>query len=69
MFTDWTQTDPHYFYLRGAIMGCVLTLMVVMPIINELRKRLRRAANAPVSGSTPPAEPECSAIQPKGKTV
>jgi len=46
MFTDWTQTDPHYFYLRGAIMGCVLTLMVVMPIINELRKRLRRAANS-----------------------
>jgi len=52
MFTDWTQTDPHYFYLRGAIMGCVLTLMVVMPIINELRKRLRRAANKvlPVKG-------------------
>jgi len=45
MFTDWTQTDPHYFYLRGVIMGCVLTLLVVMPIINELRTRLRRTAN------------------------
>lgn len=50
MFTDWTQTDPHYFYLRGAIMGCVLTLLVVMPIINELRKRIRRTANAEGEG-------------------
>lgn len=23
MFTDWTMTDPHYFYLRGAIWGAV----------------------------------------------
>ena len=23
MFTDWTMTDPHYFWLRGAIWGLV----------------------------------------------
>lgn len=51
IFTDWTQTDPQYFYLRGMIMGCVLTLCVVMPIINELRKRLRRNANVKAEGS------------------
>jgi hypothetical protein len=49
MFTDWTQTDAHYFCLRGAIMGCVLTLLVVMPIINELRKLIRRTANPPAA--------------------
>jgi len=24
MFTDWTLTDPHYFYTRGMILGVVL---------------------------------------------
>jgi ATP/ADP translocase len=25
VFTDWTLTDPHYFYLRGALWGIVVT--------------------------------------------
>ncbi len=29
MFTDWTQTDPHYFFLRGALWGCVVTSLVI----------------------------------------
>ena len=30
MFTDWTQTDPKYFYVRGVILGVVLTTTVIM---------------------------------------
>jgi hypothetical protein len=28
MFTDWTQTDPHYFYKRGILFGMVLVLVI-----------------------------------------
>jgi hypothetical protein len=24
MFTDWTMTDPHYFYWRGTLYGVVV---------------------------------------------
>ena len=29
MFTDWTQADPKYFYMRGAICGIIWTLVTV----------------------------------------
>lgn len=38
MFTDWTQTDPHYFYIRGVIFGVVITLNIVY-VIYRLKKR------------------------------
>lgn len=28
LFTDWTLTDPHYFYLRGAMWGAVVATIV-----------------------------------------
>jgi hypothetical protein len=27
MFTDWTTTDPHYFYWRGALYGVVVATL------------------------------------------
>ena len=27
MFTDWTLTDPHYFYKRGILLGMVATTL------------------------------------------
>lgn len=28
MFTDWSQTDPHYFYVQGVLFGIVLSIVV-----------------------------------------
>ena len=27
MFTDWTTTDPHYLYWRGALYGVVVATL------------------------------------------
>ncbi len=27
MFTDWTMTDPTYFYIRGALFGTVASTL------------------------------------------
>ena len=38
-FTDWTQTDPHYFYRRGALWGIVATTLfwkLAVPKIQEM---------------------------------
>jgi hypothetical protein len=32
MFTDWSQTDPVYFYLRGMMAGALVTLLLVVPV-------------------------------------
>lgn len=32
MFTDWTNTDPHYFYLRGMLMGAVLVTLLFQAV-------------------------------------
>ena len=39
MFTDWTQVDPHYFYMRGFIAGIVFVLLVIMPMIKLFCRR------------------------------
>ena len=38
MFTNWTSTDPKYFYLRGIIYGVVLATMfwkVAVPFLSQ----------------------------------
>jgi hypothetical protein len=42
MWTDWTQTDPQYFYLRGALFGAVAATMFWTLIVPSLRKLLER---------------------------
>lgn len=32
MFTDWTNTDPHYFYARGFLCGCIATYLFIKAI-------------------------------------
>lgn len=41
MFTDWTQTDPHYFYVRGVIFGCVLSAYVWGVLIPFLKRKFK----------------------------
>lgn len=46
MLTDWSNTDPHYFYMRGALWGIVFATLfwtVVVPWIKrKLEERERR---------------------------
>ena len=41
MFTDWTMTDPKYFYLRGMIFGAVgfVVLMYFVCVIIEFAQK------------------------------
>ena len=45
MFTDWTQTDPHYFYLRGVVWGLVAASMFWALLIPWLTKRFGKGSN------------------------
>jgi len=38
MFTDWTMTDPHYFYWRGALWGFVAATLVWTLFAPALKK-------------------------------
>ncbi len=40
MFTDWTSTDPHYFYLRGIVYGFVLATMLWLVVVPWAKKKL-----------------------------
>lgn len=42
MFTDWTLTDPHYFYIRGVIWGVVATTLFFTIFIPWLKKKLKK---------------------------
>ena len=33
MLTDWTVVDPHYFYMRGVLLGVVASIFVVAVLI------------------------------------
>lgn len=39
MFTDWTQTDPYYFYCRGALWGIIAATMFWQVLVPWLRKK------------------------------
>lgn len=39
MFTDWTQTNPHYFFFRGAIYGFVLATMLFKWLIPTIKDK------------------------------
>jgi len=41
MFTDWTMTDPHYFYGRGFILGVVLSFWFWGIMIPWISKKLK----------------------------
>ena len=41
MFTDWTMTDPHYFWLRGALWGFVLATILWKMFVPWLLKKLK----------------------------
>ncbi len=41
MLTDWTETDPHYFFARGALYGFVLATFLWLAAIPWVRKKLR----------------------------
>jgi len=43
MFTDWSLTDPHYFYFRGALLGFVLATLLWGVFVPWLRGKLTRA--------------------------
>lgn len=41
MFTDWVMIDPHYFYIRGFILGLVVASYfwgVLMPWMKKNSK-------------------------------
>lgn len=33
MFTDWTLTDPMYFYQRGIILGVIIAWVIIPSLI------------------------------------
>ena len=37
MFTDWTMTDPSYFYMRGIIFGAVIASLVSTAIWMKIK--------------------------------
>ena len=41
MFTDWTMTDPRYFYGRGAIWGFVMCLVITQIVIPKIKEWIR----------------------------
>ena len=36
MFTDWSNADPKYFYMRGAIYGFILATMIWVVIVPKI---------------------------------
>lgn len=42
MFTDWTATDPHYFYMRGALWGIVATSLFWVLFVPWVKERMRK---------------------------
>ena len=42
MFTDWTMTDPIYFYTRGALWGVVAATLFWTVLIPWLKNKLGR---------------------------
>jgi len=46
MFTDWTQTDPHYFYVRGIILGVVIGIFVCRGLGLIINKRNHKQIGA-----------------------
>ena len=41
MFTDWTMTDVHYFYWRGAVFGVVVATLFWRVLVPWIWRRLR----------------------------
>lgn len=41
LFTDWSLTDPHYFWIRGALWGFVLASMFWKCVITSMCKMIR----------------------------
>jgi len=44
MFTDWSQTDPKYFFMRGIVYGIVLCLMITQIGIPVMRKWIKKVS-------------------------
>jgi hypothetical protein len=42
MFTDWSMTDPHYFYRHGAMFGFVFATLLWLYFVPFTRKWLKR---------------------------
>lgn len=42
MLTDWTLTDPRYFYARGALWGFVFATLLWLVLAPWLRRKLPR---------------------------
>ena len=42
MITDWTITDPHYFYIRGAIFGYVLAVFLGVFVAPWIKRKFRK---------------------------
>lgn len=42
MFTDWTTTDPHYFYWRGALYGVVVATLFWRVLVPWIWRRATR---------------------------
>ena len=40
MFTDWTVTDPHYFYQRGVMLGFVWGMVIFGYVIPKLKEAI-----------------------------
>jgi len=40
MFTDWTQTDPHYFYIRGVFWGVIATSLFWGYIVPWIKRKI-----------------------------
>jgi len=36
-FTDWSNTDPKYFYYRGIVAGVVFTLCLILTIYATIK--------------------------------
>ena len=42
MFTDWTMTDSHYFYIRGVIYGIVAATIFWKALIPWLQTKFKK---------------------------
>lgn len=51
LFTDWTQTDPHYFWGRGAIWGIVFATLLWKLTIPKLRAWIENRRWEKLNGS------------------
>lgn len=58
IFTDWTMTSPHYFFMRGALWGCVASTLFWMFFIPWFKKKLNLTQH-PTDLSSTSLEKDC----------